>query len=156
MQVKFESVGKIIWGSAFLFCILLGPLGQAVAQDNAIEEWAAERETNFFSLPEEWRLTQPVTLRIAFRLKAEPGSAEAEDFIEAVKQTVGALPYANSFKLEPVVVPSKYHYANTLEFDNLEQWRAHETSQELLDFVYSRWVAEVDASEEMVTIKPRD
>jgi hypothetical protein len=51
---------------------------------------------------------------------------------------------------------SRDNYANTLEFDNMEKWRTHETSQELLDFVYSRWVVEVDASEEMITITPRD
>ena len=38
----------------------------------------------------------------------------------------------------------------------MEGWRTHETSQELLDFAYSRWVVEVDASEEMIKITPRD
>lgn len=146
-----------VYGASILGLVLLG-LGSlpAAAQGNAIEGWAAERDTNFFNLPEAWRLTQPVTLRISFSLKAEPGSAEAADFIQALKQNVGTLPYANSFKVEPVVVPAKYDYATTFEFDNLAQWRAHETSQELLDFVFSRWVNDVDESEEMVTIAPKE
>ncbi len=131
--------------------------GPIEAQEQDIEAWAAERETNFFMLPDDWRLTQPVTLRISFRLKAEPGSPEAEDFLEEMRQVLGGLSsYYNSFKMEPVVVPAEYHYANTMTFDNLARWRAYETTQALRDFVFGRWVNEVDGAAEMVTIAPKD
>ncbi len=127
------------------------------AQEQDIEAWAAERETNFDLLPPDWRLTQPVTLRISFRLKAEPGSAEVDDFLQDLRRTVGGpSSYHNSFKIEPVVVPAEFHYANTMEFGNLARWRAYETSQELRDFVFGRWVKEVEVTQEMVTIKPKD
>ena len=122
-----------------------------------MEAWAAERETNFFTLPEGWRLTQPVTLRISFRLKAEPGSPEADDFLQEMRRTINGLSsYYNSFKTEPVVVPAEFQYANTMTFDNLARWRAYETTQELREFVFGRWIEEVAAAEEMVTIAPKN
>lgn len=127
------------------------------AQDIDIEAWAEERDTNFFTLPDAWRETQPVTLKISFRLKAEPGSAEAEAFLSEMKQTLGGLSsYYNSYKTEPVVVPAKYHYANILTFDNLEAWRAYETSEPLRTFVFGRWLNAVEDAEELLTIQPKD
>ena len=143
-------------GAFFVISLLSLASSPSLAQTNAIEDWAAERETNFFSLPEEWRQTQPVTLRVSFRLKAEPGSPEAEDFLATMQEQIDAMTYHTRFKIEPVVVPSKYQYANTLEFGNLETWRAYETSQPLLDFFYSHWRDAVEESEEMLTISPRD
>ena len=138
---------------AWVFLLTASPVS---AQEPDMEAWAAERETNFFDLPAEWRLAQPVTLRISFRLKAEPGSPEAEDFLQEMRQAIGGLSsYYTSFKLEPVVVPAEFQYANTLMFDNLARWRAYETSQELRDFVFGRWVNEVEDAEEMVTITPK-
>ena len=138
-------------------CTLLLTESPAIAQEQDLEAWAAERETNFFDIPEAWRLTQPVTLRISFRLNATPGSPEAEDFLQEMRRTFGGLSsYYNSFTTEPVVVPVEYHYANTMTFDNLASWRAYETTQELRDFVFGRWIKEVAHTEEMVTIRPKD
>lgn len=143
--------------SALMVSVAAVFMSSASAQEPDMEAWAAGRETNYFALPEAWRLTQPVTLRISFRLKAEPGSAEADAFLQDMRQTIeGLSSYYTSFETEPVVVPAHYHYANTLTFENLARWRAYETTQELRDFVFGRWINEVEDAEEMVTIAPKE
>lgn len=150
MKIGMSALGLLMLG---LMTVVAGP---TQAQETLIEKWAEERETNFFSLPVEWRQTQPVTLKVMFSLKAEPGSPEADAFLANMHKEISAMTYHTSFKIEPVVVPSKFHYANTLEFKNLETWRTYETSQPLLDFFYGHWKDAVEESEELLTITPKD
>lgn len=122
--------------------------------DESIEAWAAERDTNFDTLAENWRLTQPVTLTIRFALREGPVSPSSERFLEALKRDVGSLEFGTNFEVRPVVVPAKYHYAMSIDFATLSAWRQHETSPALLDFVGTYWRDHVTAADETLAITP--
>lgn len=136
------------------FAVLSLSSADGFAQSGTIEEWAAERDTNFYTLQEEWRLTQPVTLTIRFALKHELGSEAANTFLDALDNEVGVLTYGRDFRVRPVVVPATFHYAMSIDFANLAAWRSHETSPELLAFVGSHWRDNVGASQETVVMTP--
>lgn len=152
MSKRIQLVLRSFLGIAVV--LLITGIPSSFAQATSIEEWATERDTNFYALSEEWRLTQPVTLTIRFALKNGPGSQTSTYFLDALDQNIGTLTYGTNFRVHPVVVPAKYHYAMSIDFANLAAWRRHETSPELLKFVGTHWRDNVVASEETVVITP--
>lgn len=165
MRVGFDmkTVNRLrSWVGATFWVLVVTTLGlsavssKSFADDSSLEEWAAERETNFYEVPSEWRLTQPVTLTIRFALKHELGSDATRRFLDALENDVGSLTFGTNFQVRPVVVPTKFHYAMSIDFANLAAWRSHETSAALLEFVGSYWRDNVAASEETVVITPKD
>jgi len=141
--------------SAVLYALCFG-VTPTYANDSALDEWAAERETNFYEIPSEWRLTQPVTLTIRFALKHELDSEGAQRFLEALESDIGSLTFGTNFQVRPVVVPTKFHYAMSIDFASLAAWRRHETSPALLEFVGSYWRDNVASAEETVVITPKN
>jgi len=81
---------------------------------------------------------------VIFSLKHEPGSKEAEQFLEDGRAALTAIPVVKNFQVYHQVSPKNdYQYGFSMEFANQAEYEAYNAHPQHVRFVAERWETEV-------------
>lgn len=135
-----------------LSSVLLFTCLAADAEQKSPEDVYAGRPNNLEKLPVGWVTDSPVELVVSFNLESAPNSAEANLFLQTWYQSISSLPYDVDLQIKRIVSPGEYTYAVSLTFNNWEEYREYESSDDFLAYYYSHWKPRVKEAQESVFI----
>jgi hypothetical protein len=124
----------------------------AQAEQKSPEEVYAGRPNNLEQLPTGWVTGSPIELVVFFNLKSAPNSPESISFLQTWYDSISSLPYDVELEVKRFVAPAEYTYAVSLTFNNWEEYREYESSEDFLAYYYAHWKSRVSEAEERVFI----
>lgn len=122
------------------------------AEQKSPEDVYAGRPSNLAQLPTGWVTDSPIELVVSFNLKTAPNSPESNAFLQTWYEELSSLPYDVDLEVKRLVSPAEYTYAVSLTFNNWEEYREYETSEDFLAYYYAHWKSQVGEAEERVFI----